>query len=117
VRPWRGSERCGLKYNMMRWTLPIGITLALFLSLGSGFAERFVSREQEGEPSEGARLFASACTICHDVGGITENPGIYTEQAFRDLVSAMVDYGAPLDEGEAEVLVQYLTATYGKKSP
>ncbi len=49
-------------------------------------------------------------------GGITENPGVYTETAFRNLVIAMVDYGAPLDEEQIETLVGYLTTTYGKKS-
>ena len=71
---------------------------------------------QESDGPEGARLFESACTLCHDLGGITENPGVYTETAFRNLVIAMVDYGAPLDEEQIETLVGYLTTTYGKKS-
>ena len=37
--------------------------------------------------------------------------------AFRELVRAMVDYGAALDEREIETLVDYLTVTYGKKEP
>lgn len=81
----------------------------------AGLIVSFRASTQEDDRSGDARLFESVCTICHDVKGITDNPGVYTESAFRDLVIAMVDYGAPIDETEIEVLVGYLTETYGKR--
>ena len=77
----------------------------------------FQATTQEGERSEGNRLFESACTLCHDLRGITDNPGLYTEPEFRDLLVAMVEYGASLEATEIELLVVYLTETYGKRDP
>ncbi len=40
-----------------------------------------------------------------------------TEPEFRDLLVAMVEYGASLEATEIELLVVYLTETYGKRDP
>ena len=120
---------------MMRYpiiSLPVVLSIGMLLGLGEAYPHSngpgpfasnpsagpivsFRASMQEDDRSGDARLFESVCTICHDVKGITDNPGVYTESAFRDLVIAMVDYGAPIDETEIEVLVGYLTETYGKR--
>jgi cytochrome c5 len=58
-------------------------------------------------------LLNTSCTTCHDLTGITSAPGAYTEVQFRDTILRMTGYGLVLSEAEIDVLVRYLTETYG----
>ncbi len=121
---------------MRKRLLGLGVVLSLGMVLGlggpsghpgegsqpganpwSGPTVALLASMQDRDRSEGARIFESDCTLCHDLGGITDNPGLYTEAAFRDLVIAMVEYGAALDSMDVDTLVEYLTETYGKLDP
>jgi cytochrome c5 len=58
-------------------------------------------------------LLNSSCTTCHDLTGITSAPGVYTEVQFRDTILRMTGYGLVISESEIDMLVRYLTETYG----
>ncbi len=58
-------------------------------------------------------LLNSACTTCHDLTGITSAPGTYTEADFRETIERMLGHGAVLSNDEIDILVRYLTETYG----
>ena len=62
----------------------------------------------------GQALLERACTSCHDLNGI-ENYSYDSEDPYRELVSTMVSYGAPLSDAEEETLIKYLFTTYGKR--
>jgi cytochrome c5 len=63
----------------------------------------------------GKKILQASCTSCHDLGEVTKFKGYYTRAQWRDVVQTMVDYGAKLQPGEADVLADYLTAYLGKR--
>jgi mono/diheme cytochrome c family protein len=70
-----------------------------------------------GTPSasaRGAQILQRACTTCHGLDEITKFSGYYAEDDWRDVVATMIEYGAELTDRESEVLVDYLTRSYGK---
>jgi hypothetical protein len=52
---------------------------------------------------------------CHSLTEVTKFRGFYTRAQWRDIVLTMVDYGAPVNEKEVEVLSTYLAESLGKK--
>jgi len=64
---------------------------------------------------EGKKILLASCTSCHDLEEVTKFRGFYARDEWRDIVATMVDYGAKLKEGEANVLVEYLAKTLGKE--
>ncbi len=58
-------------------------------------------------------LLNSACTTCHDLTGITSAPGTFTEADFRETIERMLGHGAAVSNDEIDILVRYLTETYG----
>ena len=63
----------------------------------------------------GRQILNRACVSCHNLTEVTKFRGFYTRPQWRDIVQTMVDYGAPVNEKDAEVLTTYLTETLGKK--
>jgi virginiamycin B lyase len=63
----------------------------------------------------GKQILQVSCTTCHDLSDVTKLRGYYTKEQWRDVVATMVEYGASLKEGEADILTEYLTATLGRK--
>ena len=52
---------------------------------------------------------------CHNLREVTKFSGFYGREQWRDIVLTMMDYGAPVNAKEVEVLTDYLTAALGKK--
>jgi cytochrome c5 len=63
----------------------------------------------------GRQILANACTSCHNLREVTKFNGFYSRVQWRDIVLTMMDYGAPVNEKEVEVLTAYLTEHLGKK--
>ena len=63
----------------------------------------------------GRQILNRACVSCHNLTEVTKFRGFYTRPQWRDIVQTMVDYGAAVNEKDAEVLTSYLTAALGKK--
>ena len=63
----------------------------------------------------GRQILNRACVSCHNLTEVTKFRGFYTRPQWRDIVQTMVDYGAPVNDKDAEVLTTYLTETLGKK--
>jgi len=63
----------------------------------------------------GRQILTSACTSCHNLREVTKFSGFYGREQWRDIVLTMMDYGAPVNAKEVEVLTDYLTAALGKK--
>jgi hypothetical protein len=63
----------------------------------------------------GRQILNKACVSCHNLTEVTKFRGFYTRPQWRDIVQTMVDYGAPVNEKDAEVLTTYLAETLGKK--
>jgi hypothetical protein len=59
-------------------------------------------------------LLNSACTTCHDLTAITSAPpGSFTEAQYRDTIICMIGYGLSITDADVDLLVRYLTETYG----
>ena len=63
----------------------------------------------------GSHILNYTCDSCHNLTEVTKFRGFYTRSQWRDIVQTMVDYGAPVNDTDAEVLTAYLTETLGKK--
>ena len=63
----------------------------------------------------GRQILISACTSCHNLREVTKFSGFYGREQWRDIVLTMMDYGAPVNAKEVEVLSDYLAQHLGKK--
>ena len=63
----------------------------------------------------GKQILNRACVSCHNLTEVTKFRGFYTRAQWRDIVMTMVDYGAPVNDKDADVLVTCLTDHLGKK--
>ena len=63
----------------------------------------------------GRQILMSACTSCHNLREVTKFSGFYGREQWRDIVLTMMDYGAPVNAKEVEVLTDYLAQHLGKK--
>jgi cytochrome c5 len=70
--------------------------------------------EPSTEPSpagDGAALLEERCTVCHGLDRTTS--ARKTREQWEQTVVRMVSKGAELNEEEQEILIAYLTETYG----
>ena len=65
------------------------------------------------DPAAATELFHAKCSQCHAVSVVASSPPA-SEAAARKLVAAMVDEGLEASQQELDMIVQYLTKTYGK---
>ncbi len=65
--------------------------------------------------AKGKQILLASCTSCHDLREVTKFRGFYTRAQWRDIVLTMVDYGAPVDKNNIEVLADYLNEHLGRQ--
>ena len=97
------------------WSLGVGaaaLTIAIF-SVPSG--TRAAGPEDELPDGEGKKILVSSCTACHDLTEVTKFRGYYDRKQWRDIVVTMMEYGAPVDEKQVDILADYLVEHLGKK--
>jgi len=70
--------------------------------------------EDELPDGEGKKILLSSCTSCHELTEVTKFRGYYNRDQWRDIVVTMMEYGAPVDSKQVEVLADYLAASLGK---
>ena len=63
----------------------------------------------------GKAILTAACTSCHDLREVTKFRGYYDRAQWRDIVVTMVEYGAPVEKTDVEVLVGYLEEHLGRR--
>jgi cytochrome c5 len=61
--------------------------------------------------TDGATLLSGRCTACHSLERVESKHK--TQDEWKKTISRMVEKGAVLDPKEVDVLVEYLTKTYG----
>ena len=72
--------------------------------------------QQEVNPdTRGRQIVGEACTVCHTLSMISQNRKSLSE--WEETVSDMMGRGAPLTEGEREIILPYLAKTYGLENP
>jgi competence protein ComEA len=63
---------------------------------------------------EGKKILLASCTSCHELTEVTKFRGYYDRKQWRDIVVTMMEYGAPIEEKQVDVLADYLAANLGK---
>jgi competence protein ComEA len=98
----------------MRWVIAgVGGVLALVVLTMSG--AQAASPEDELPEGEGKKILMTSCTSCHDLSEVTKFRGYYDRKQWRDIVVTMMEYGAPVDERQVDVLADYLTQNLGRQ--
>lgn len=68
------------------------------------------------KPGPGLDAVTSTCSTCHTLNYIRMNSVFLTPDAWKAEVAKMRDaYGAPIDDGTAATISQYLAVTYAAK--
>jgi mono/diheme cytochrome c family protein len=76
----------------------------------AGAAERAVVLK----PGPGSDLVASRCASCHSLDYVLINSPFLSAQQWQASVTKMRSFGAPLTDEEAQAVVAYLAAAYGR---
>jgi cytochrome c5 len=63
----------------------------------------------------GKQILNASCTSCHDLREVTKLRGYYNRAQWRDIVVTMVEYGAPIEKTDIEVLTSYLEEHLGRR--
>ena len=72
-------------------------------------------QEPQLPEGEGKKILETKCTVCHDLGPVTESHR--SKEDWTDLVKVMVASGAEVTDAEAATLVDYLVKNWGPDSP
>ena len=91
-----------------------GVSGLLALVVLSASGAQAVSPEDELPDGEGKKILVSSCTSCHDLTEVTKFRGYYDRKQWRDIVVTMMDYGAPVNEKQVDVLADYLAEHLGR---
>src|SRR5262245_57555305 len=97
----------------MRWVIA-GVSAVLALVVCSTPGVRASAPEDDLPEGEGKKILVSSCTSCHDLSEVTKFRGYYDRKQWRDIVVTMMEYGAPVDERQVDVLADYLAQHLGK---
>jgi mono/diheme cytochrome c family protein len=98
-----------------RWALAVSAVgfVATILLAPRGVAARVA--DDDLPDGEGKKILLSSCTSCHELSEVTKFRGYYNRAQWRDIVVTMMEYGAPIDEKQVDVLADYLVASLGKR--
>jgi hypothetical protein len=78
-------------------------------------AARGATQDEELPEGEGKRILLTSCTACHELREVTKFRGYFTRAQWRDLIVTMVEYGAPVNQKQIDVLTDYLTLHFGRQ--
>jgi competence protein ComEA len=98
-----------------RWA--IGISACLWIAGGIATAPHAQTAGPEDDlpAGEGKKILLASCTSCHELSEVTKFRGYYDRAQWRDIVVTMMEYGAPVDSKQVDVLADYLAANLGKR--
>lgn len=80
-------------------------------------ARQAATPDEELPEGAGKQILLDACTSCHGLNEVTKFRGYYDRTQWRDVVVTMVEYGAPVEPPQVDVLADYLMQHLGKPSP
>lgn len=94
----------------MIWILALGSATTAWPGVARG-----ATQEEELPEGEGRRILLASCTTCHELREVTKFRGYFTRAQWRDIVVTMVEYGAPVNQKQVDVLTDYLTLHFGRQ--
>jgi mono/diheme cytochrome c family protein len=94
--------------------------LGIALLLGASVYAQVRSIELPGDnamaelkPGPGVEVARANCVACHSTDYIVRQPGSDAKRWEGEVKKMISVYGAPIDEVDAKVIVQYLATAYG----
>ena len=91
-----------------------GIALGVALAAAPAGA-RQAAPGDELPDGDGKKILVAACTSCHDLVEVTKFRGYWDRAQWREVVVTMVEYGAPVEPPQIDVLTDYLNEHLGKR--
>ena len=70
----------------------------------------------ELKPGPGVEKTRANCVACHSTDYIVRQPGRDAKQWEAEVKKMVTVFGAPINEGDAKVIVEYLATVYGPSS-
>ena len=107
-----GLRAAGGIFRALLWFGATALTSSILLA-PSG--TRAAGPEEDLPDGEGKKILLSSCTSCHDLSEVTKFRGYYDRKQWRDIVVTMMEYGAPVDEKQVDILADYLAGHLGKQ--
>ena len=107
-----GLRAAGGILRALLWLGATALTTSILLA-PSGI--RAAGPEEDLPDGEGKKILLSSCTSCHDLSEVTKFRGYYDRRQWRDIVVTMMEYGAPVDEKQVDILADYLAGHLGKQ--
>jgi competence protein ComEA len=108
-------ERVSLWASGSRLWVGFGTAVFTIAILSSASGTRAAAPEDDLPEGEGKKILVSSCTACHDLSEVTKFRGYYDRKQWRDIVVTMMEYGAPVDEKQVDILADYLAKNLGKQ--
>jgi mono/diheme cytochrome c family protein len=104
--------RTGRRRTGYRWTGNIVAMVRLCGMLALMIAGTDISLRGQNLPEgEGRDVVESVCSQCHGLRYITDS--VLEREGWENIVADMMSRGAPLDDSEVDMVVDYLTASFG----
>jgi hypothetical protein len=98
----------------MRWVIAGVVGMCAVVVLTAPGA-RAAAPEDDLPEGEGKKILMASCISCHDLSEVTKFRGYYDRKQWRDVVVTMMEYGAPVDEHQVDVLADYLVQHLGRQ--
>ena len=92
--------------------LPFLVLVPACTRRATGSTAALTPADPEPTP-DAAAVLERACTVCHDLGGLSAYSGSWGEEEWRSMVETMVSYGARVSPAEIDLLAAYLGTEYG----
>jgi hypothetical protein len=108
------SRAGGALTGIRVWGIGIGAAVLVAIAATAPATTRTAGQSDELPEGEGKKILLSSCTACHDLSEVTKFRGYYDRKQWRDVVVTMMEYGAPIEEKQVDVLADYLAANLGK---
>ena len=96
------------------WAVGISAGVVVLAALAISSSARAAGPEDDLPDGEGKKILLGSCTSCHELTEVTKFRGYYDRKQWRDIVVTMMEYGAPIDEKQVDVLADYLAANLRK---
>ena len=95
-----------------------GCVILLLAMTGFAVAQKSITLPEDNamaklKSAPGVEVVRANCVACHSTDYIVRQPPADAKQWGAEVKKMMTVFGAPIGEGDAKVIVDYLASTYG----
>ena len=86
-------------------------------TLATAEAWKLPTDQPKFRPGPGAEIATANCLLCHSADYVSTQPPLPRATWLATVNKMREKYGAPLPTNQVERVVEYLSVSYGKKTP